>query len=186
MKKSNTAYYIFYDKKTGQIWSASTIKKSSSLDFIKVDFDIYEKFVSGQYQFNQYTVTGIPPSLVQVAAQGCDFKNKAFEWIIDKANNSSSLVVTWNKPSSCWNFSIAKSVKKELVDYNNTGNLVFFIILKNDLDFLVRSIQISVAELINTELITIPFTSSFEHDIDKISIASVRIFKTYGLKIIYE
>ena len=64
--------------------------------------------------------------------------------------------------------------------------LVFFVTLENDFDFLLRTIFINLADLITSDVISFPFESNIEHKIDKISISSKLIFKSYGLRIIHD
>ena len=182
----DTKYFIFYDRTTGKIQAVSLNKEDSPLSFLEVNYEIYEKFVTGKNQFSNFLIAGSPPTVVEVSAQGCDFKNKAFEWIVESSTSKPSLSVTWNFLTKSWEFSISASVKKEASRSGSVGDLVFFITLKNDLDFLIRTISISITELINSKTINIPFSSNFEQDIDKISIASVRVFESYGLKVKYE
>jgi len=180
---SDTMYFIFYDRSTGRIQAVSLNKEDSCLSFLEVSYEVYEKFVTGKNQFSNFLIAGSPPTIVEVSAQGCDFKNKAFEWITDSSTNDPSLTITWNYLTRCWEFSASEDVKEEATRSSSAGDLVFFITLKNDLDFLVRTIPISIDALVNSETISIPFSSNFEQDIDKISIASVRVFESYGLKV---
>jgi hypothetical protein len=61
--------------------------------------------------------------------------------------------------------------------------LVFFVTLETDFDFLIRTIFVDSVDLISSKQISVPFTTKIEKRIDKISISSKLVFKTYGLKI---
>jgi hypothetical protein len=63
---------------------------------------------------------------------------------------------------------------------------IFFVTLENDFDFLVRTIFLQAVDLLSSEKLIVPFDSSLEHKINKISISSKLVFKTYGLKIIHD
>jgi hypothetical protein len=81
-----------------------------------------------------------------------------------------------------WDFEIDKSIKS-YYDVIVAPKLVFFVTLEDDFDFLIRTIFVDLTDLITTDKISIPFTHSIEKKIDKISISSKLIFKSYGLRI---
>jgi hypothetical protein len=107
-----------------------------------------------------------------------------FEWITETTDRVECLV-TWNGPRKTWDFKLDPRIK-DYYDVVVAPKLVFFVTLENDFDFLVRTIFISLPDLITSEEISVPFTSKIENKIDKISISSKLIFKSYGLRIQYE
>ena len=183
-------YYIYYEKKTGEILSVSNEKNSSYEYGIEVDFDVAENFLSGKWKFRDYQVgyhkdSGKPTVLsLTNEFSGYNFNNKVFEWITDD-NQSADCTVEWNLRDQVWNFSLSQSFKQEYKSIL-APKLVFFVTLENDSDFLIRTIFIATQELLDSVCVTVPFESSFERDINKIAISSKLVFKNYRLKVVYE
>ena len=191
MATTKPKYYVYYDKKTGSLLSV-TNEKSKTFEYgFEVDFcevegllsgrDNFKDFVVGQKRLdNNSTVLAIMP----VGIEGYVFKNNVFEWISE--NPHAECIVEWHQPTASWNISLSKKSKSTYNDHVLLSKLVFFVTLENDLDFLIRTIQIDLQSLLALGSICIPFKTSLEHKIDKISISSKLVFKSYGLKITYE
>jgi len=62
-------------------------------------------------------------------------------------------------------------------------NLIFFVTIASDFDFLVRTISVDMQTLLSSTNFEVPFESTIEHQIDKISITSKLVFKSYRLQI---
>lgn len=187
---SELTHYVYYDKKTGQILSVGNEADTRYESGIRVAFDEVEPFLSGKWKFIDYLI-GYKRNedgksvltIVQNTDQGYAFKNNVFEWI-STATENPECIVTWNRPKYRWEFKIDKSI----VDFDAmlAPKLVFFVTLEDDFDFLVRTIFINLQDLISSEFVSIPFTSNIESKIDKISISSKLVFKSYGLRIIHD
>jgi hypothetical protein len=184
-------YYVYYDKKTGAILSATNEKSSVFEHGIEVEFSDIEGLLTGTQDFKDYVVghkrladNTTVLAIIPVGNEGYTFKNNVFEWISE--NPHAECIVEWNRPLSAWSVSLTDNVKNTYKDYILTSKLVFFVTLESDLDFLVRTIYIDLQQLLDTSSIKIPFTTSLEHKIDKISISSKLVFKSYGLKVIHE
>jgi hypothetical protein len=188
---NNLTHYVYYDKKTGQLLSVGN-EKDTNYDYgFKIAWEEAEPFITGKHIFRDYVVGyKKTPSgkselaIVPVTDQGYAFKNNVFEWITP-TNKPVECQVTWNKPNASWEFSIDRKLT-DSYDAVLSPKLVFFVTLETDFDFLIRTIFIDLADLISTEIISVPFESAIEQKIDKISISSKLVFKSYGLKVIYE
>ena len=159
-------YYIYYNKKTGEILAAGNEKTSRYEHGIEVSFEDAEPFITGKRQFADYQVgyhkdSGKTTVLsITNEFSGYVFNNKVFEWITP-ADNNAECIVEWNLKDKVWNFSLSK-------DFKNTYNsilaptLVFFVTLENDSDFLIRTIFIATHELLTSDCATVPFESDIE------------------------
>lgn len=184
-------YYVYYDKKTGAILSATNEKSLVFEHGIEVDFSEVEGLLTGTCDFKDYIVgykrladNSTVLAILPIGNDGYTFKNNVFEWISE--NPHAECMVEWNGPLAMWTVSLTDAVKNTYKDYISTSKLVFFVTLESDLDFLVRTIYVDVQHLLASNSIKIPFTTSLEHKINKISISSKLVFKSYGLKVIYE
>ena len=182
-------FYIHYDKKTGEIISSSN-EINTAYSKIEITHDEHERFLYGLKQFSDYQVGLIKTTdnqtvlaLVQKADQGYAFKNNMFEWIQDPPTKSTECVVTWDKINQQWIFSISKNCQDRIKENITTDTLLFFVMLEDDFDFLIRTISFNIRDLLAFKEIKRPFEGRMEQDISKISIASKIVFQSYGLKI---
>lgn len=188
---SDLTHYVYFDKKTGSILSVGNEINRGYEHGIRVSFEDAEGLISGRLKFKDYLVgyrrdeTGNTElAVVPNTDQGYAFKNNVFEWITED-NDKAECLVTWNKKQSRWEFSISKEAASAY-DIMLAPKLLFFVTLESDFDFLIRTIIIDLADLISSESVNIPFESNVETKIDKISISSKLVFKSYGLRIINE
>lgn len=182
-------YYVYYNKKSGKILSIGNEQDDNYEYGIEATWPEVEKLVDGSWSFKDYLVGykrqpdgSSVLAVVPNTENGYIFKNNIFEWITDN-NEKAECVVTWNGPNGCWDFSLNESVKAVYSDSLLVPKLVFFVTLETDFDFLIRTIFVDSIDLISSEKISVPFTTKIEKRVDKISISSKLIFKTYGLKI---
>ena len=185
-------YYVYYDKKTGKLLSAGNEKDPNYEYGIEVEFEEIKSLLEGTTRFKDFLVGykrladgSSKLAVVPNTEQGYTFKHNVFEWITE-ATPSTECIVTWNGKDKCWEFSLSDKAKKIYKDSLLMPKLVFFVTLENDFDFLVRTIFLQAIDLLSSEKLTVPFDSNIEHKINKISISSKLVFKTYGLKIIHD
>lgn len=191
MVTTKRKFYVYYDKKTGAILSA-TNEKSVTFDHgIEVEFEDIESLLDGTADFKDYVVgykrladNSTVLSVLPSGINGYTFRNNIFEWISE--NPTADCIVEWNGKKELWAISLNPKSKKLYTDYILTSKLVFFVTLENDLDFLIRTIYVDLQQLLDSDSIEIPFTTTLEHKINNISISSKLVFKSYGLKVTHE
>jgi hypothetical protein len=181
-------FYIYYDQPTGNILSV-TNEKSVTLEYgVEITYEEFEKLASGRERFADWRI-GYTRSadnktalgLVPAETHGYTFKNKAFEWIVNAPTEDTELIVAWNGTAKTWTFTLSDACYERIVAGSVPSNLMFFVMLADDFDFLIRTILVDVQDLIANRIATVPFNSNIETKIDKISIASKLLFESYGL-----
>ena len=183
-------YYIYYEKKTGEILAVSNEFNDRYEHAMEVTFEDAKNFLSGAWHFKDYQVgyhkdSGKTTVLaITNEFSGYTFSNKVFEWI-SESDKDADCIVEWNLKDRVWNFSLSRSFKNTYTSVL-TNKLVFFVTLENDADFLIRTIFINTPDLLTNAVVTVPFESKFEYDLDKIAISSKLVFDSYKLKVIYE
>jgi hypothetical protein len=183
-------YRVYFNLESGEILSMSNEIRPEYDHFITISFDQYDALASGREEFKNWTVikTQNPGNeygveLVQKEFQGHTFRNNMFEWIVNAPSELTELVVHWDEFNKQWIFIISDLARQRYYERKITTNIVkFFITLENDFDFLIRTIDIELKSLI-ADKVVIPFTTTLETQIDKISISSKTVFESYGLKV---
>jgi len=180
-------YYLIYDKKSGVITHISNQKSPTEKCAFEISAEEYDAFMKKEKYTRDYIIgysKGINGktelTLMQITNQLYGFRNSVFQWIKNPPNKNTELIVEWNANEKNWCFRLTEKAKTRLAD-SITNNTIFFVMLKNDFDFLIRSILIDVKDLMEQEKIIVPFASKIENQIDKISISSRIYFQSYGL-----
>lgn len=175
-------FYIYYEKKTGEIVSVSN-ELSLQKDFIEVDEATAIPFLNGNIKFIEYVVAytrnkenklalGITP----VADYLHGLKNKIYEQIVDVTTTDNEFVVIWDSINKQWGFKLNTSIDTDLLK-----ELVFFISLSKNADMLIRTIKIKTEDL--TQVVYVPFDTIYEHQIAQLLVSTKLIFGSYGLQI---
>jgi hypothetical protein len=179
---------VYHDPRTKQILSVTNEKSDRYEHGIEVKYEDVENLLAGTWSFKDYVVDyQIGSSKLSVLAnveRVYVFKNTELTCIASH-DRESECIVEWNNINQCWNFSLSQKYKKV---YNGTfsENLVFFVTLETDFDFLIRTIVIDIEQLLSTDAVSIPFTTAFELHIDDISMSTRVLLKDYNLRITHE
>lgn len=180
-------YYAFYDEQTTQITSVSNEPPPQDVAGIVISYEQFDRFVSGVDKFHNYAIGYIKTpdnktvlSIIPTGDQDYVFKNNLFEWIVEKPDDETELTVIWNKPTKSWCFRTSASSRTRLSSALAPKNLLFFVMLQDDFDFLIQTIEIPTENIISND-IEMPFISKFEENINEITISSKLFFESYGL-----
>jgi len=187
---SKFSHYLYFDKKTGQILSVTNEEDTSFENGLNLPFEDVEDFLTGKAKFKDYLIGykkdqngNSKLAIVPASDQGFAFKNNVFEWI-KETSDQVECIVTWNGPGKRWEFQINPKFK-DYYDVVASPKLTFFVTLEDDFDFLVRTIFVRMQDLVlASDGYVVPFQNKLESRIDKISISSKLVFKSYGLRII--
>jgi hypothetical protein len=186
-------YYAYYDNKNGNVLALSNAPNDLYETGIEIPYFLFCKVASDQTHLRDWVVDSIETpdgtavlELMPRTYQSLSFKNSIFEWINETPTENTEVIVEWDGLIKHWTFTLSESCKFRLLTSTvNVDTLMFFVVLESDFDFLIRTIFIKVDNL-KEEKIYVPFESKFEETIDKISLASRLVFRSYGLSIKHE
>lgn len=186
--------YVYYDKRTGKINSITNQLDESQEHGIEVPVSSVSGILSGiEYKedfligYDQESPTPEKLTLIKrlrLADSDFEFKNNMVEWI-SETNDTCDCIIKWNNKINCWLFSLSDDFKKKYQQELILDKLVFFVTLETDFDFLIRTIVVDFDDLLRKEIL-VQFDSPLEKQIDRISISSKIVLKSYKLIKIYE
>jgi len=179
-------YYVYYKKNTGEIISVSNEINTAHEYGIEVESSVATPFLNGECKFTDFVV-GIDNGTLSVISVEEDIfrrRTNLFEQIaLVTPDVESDLDIHWDESGKQWVFVISDNCRQQLkVSSIVVKNLIFFITMASDLNFLIRTIVLTPADLI-LDKITIPFESTTEAHIDNIALSTKIVFSSYGLKI---
>lgn len=182
-------HYLYYDSKTGDPYKVCFRDPPEDACAIKISNDQANEFMTGKAWINHYQVLFIKGKLEIVKKDNLNynhtFKNKTHYYINDDVEDPDCQVI-WNQKEKHWNFTFSEKIKDMLESKLVISKLMFFVTLQTDFNFLIRIIELNSNNILEKSSFSIPFLSTFENDIEKISISTYAVLNTYGLKTIHE
>lgn len=177
------AYYVYFTD-TGKIDAITNEKReSTALGFITVDYKRVEQFLTGTENFIDYVVSLADKDTPMIVKKTEDAGVNT-NWLINvqtPATDNTTLNIVWNNFNKSWDFSIQESYKQQISTLNLNAQLLFFVTLKQNANFLVRIINIDMKELLNSKQIQVPWISNAERDFSRLFVSTKRFFDSYGI-----
>ena len=179
-------YFVYFDKDTGSLLSITNERQPQFETFIEVDFEDVKQFFTGEFNFINYKVAlqnDGSIKFVNKAENNLAFKSNIVEYI-RPTNKEAMLNVTWN--TDHWAFSIHQDFLQNPRAKSLNAKLHFYITLENNINFLIRSVEIQLRNLVGNAQVVVPFETDKETDIENIAMFTLPFFESYGMKINYE
>lgn len=177
------AYYVYFTD-AGKIDAITNEKReSTALGFITVDYKRVEQFLTGAENFIDYVVSLADKDTPMIVKKTEDAGVNT-NWLINvqsPTTDNTTLNIVWNNFNKSWDFSIQESYKQQISTLNLNAQLLFFVTLKQNANFLVRIINIDMKELLDSKQIQIPWISNAERDFSRLFVSTKRFFDSYGI-----
>ena len=178
-------YRIYFDKETGNIYSITNELSDNNYDTIEVDFKEVERFLSGKDNFIFYRLEIDDEGAIKFVNKKespVAFKSNIIEYIRVVEHNTATLQVTWTPDA--WIFNINDAFLKNPRSKSLNSKVNFFVTKENNINILIRNIQVQIKDLVNKEFI-VPFETEEETDIHDIAMFTLPFFESYGMTINY-
>jgi len=175
-------YYVYFDKDTGNIIAISN-EELFYENFVQVDFKEIERFFNNKDNFINFKITFDQDGAVKFVNKNqseLNFKSNIVE-TIRLNENDNILTVEWSKQG--WTFIMNEKFLQHSRAKSLGAKLFFYITTDNNINFLIRQIEIQLRTLINNGYVFVPFTSEKENNIENISMFTLPFFESYGMKI---
>ena len=178
-------YYVYFDKDTGSIIAISN-EKLMYENFIQIDFKEIERFFNNKENFINFKITFDQDGSVKFVNKNqseLNFKSNIVE-TIRLNENDNILTVEWSPQG--WKFIMNDRFLQHPRAKSLNAKLFFYITTDNNINFLIRQIEIQLKTLISNGNLIVPFTSEKEKNIENISMFTLPFFESYGMKINYD
>jgi len=175
-------YYVYFEKDSGSILALSN-EQMPYENFIQVEFDEISRFFNNTENFINYKVAFDQDGSVKFVNKNQGdliFKSNIVETIrlTDKEN---ILTVEWS--TSGWKFIMNEKFLQHSRAKSLNARLHFYVTTENNINFLVRQIEIQLRNLIGNGYVILPFLTEKEKDIANISMFTLPFFESYGMRI---
>jgi len=179
-------YKVYFSKDTGDILSITNEENLEFTNSIDVEYEIVKSFLTGKTQLANYKIifaNQTTPTIVS-KSEG-DVKLASIEQV-PLVDNWDSMFTIENYPLSAqWGFQLRPDQRNTLQSHNLNTTFEVFVVDKNNNNFLIRSIKMSLNDLINTDRLYVAHTSPNEASTEN-RIFVRKFFSTIGYQILYD
>jgi hypothetical protein len=183
-------HYAYFDPVTDQVFLVTNRLHPEYEHYALISLDDHLDLISGKLKLTDCLIDRAMDPVGGIVKHTLFTKNtidnysfnKSIVWVVDKPKKNTQIIVEWNKKHSQWHFKITPLGREILSGSLYDKSLIFFIMLETDLDFLIRTIEIKIHELVRDK-VRIDFENKMEYRVKDVSIATTSFFKNYGLKI---
>jgi hypothetical protein len=178
-------YRVYFEKDSGDILSITNETSLQYDCFVEFEFDIVKEFLNGTSRSKDFQVTFIDQNTPKIVSKYEDDISAVFLTSAPVVTNWDSMFTIENYPTfKKWGFQIRNDQREILKKYNLNTTLEIYIIDKRNMNFIYRTIKISINELIKKDREIVYYHSNKEGDIDNIAVYVKQFFSTVGYYII--
>ena len=193
--KVDNKTYVYFDQETGKIERVGAKTDSDDLSYITVDPKTVEPLMKGEKGLNsyivEYDIVSKKLNLKELKKPVAEDERSLLTFkeipVIQKTKKIDVLVQQDFK-NCVWKIflsdKISESLKQEAVYIRSS--LFFSITQKNNPNILYRTINCSIAELVENEFVEFPFESQFEIDKVNLSVYTSTYFDVYKYEVLDE
>jgi hypothetical protein len=177
-------YRVYYLEDTGEIYSITNEILSVDCQNVEIEFEKIEKFLTGKDNFVFYRLEFDEEDAIKFVNKRESpvlFKSNIIEYVRLNAHNNAVLQVTWT--ASGWLFKLDKAFAGTPRGKSVNSKLNFFVTKENNINYLIRSIEITLKNLLAHDSVLIDFTDAREKDVYTLAMFTLPFFETYGMTI---
>lgn len=173
-------YYVIFDNNYNVVKITTDVTYEEN--FFEIDKDEAAGFSIGIKSLQSYYVK--QSALHTYELQEKQFANVEYmqlellEAVKDK--NDSELLIIHNSLQNCWKFKLSNKAKKIIQFNESQKQLKLYVSSTMQSNFLIRTLNVDINSLLEDQ-IQINFESSYENNLDFLTVYSKRYFHTIGI-----
>jgi len=178
-------YRVYFDKDSGDILSVTNETSTVYNCFVEFEFDVIKDFLNGISQFKDFQITFIDQNTPRIISKYEDDIAAVFLTRAPLVTNWDSMFTIENYPTfKKWGFQIRTDQKEILKKYNLNTTLEIYVIDKRNMNFIYRTIKVSINELIKKDREIVYYHSDKEGDVENTVVFVKQFFSSVGHYII--
>lgn len=180
-------YRVYFDKDTGQLLAITNEENLSYSNFVELEYDAVREFLIGKNQLANYKIIFVDQNTPKIVVNSEDSSAGIFLINVPLVTNWDNMFTIENYPLlKKWGFQVRSDQKSILSKYNLNTSLEVYVVDKCNMNFIYRTIKLSMNELINKDRELIDYQLDKEGDVNNISIYVKQFFSTIGYQILYD
>ncbi len=180
-------YRVYFDKDSGQLLAITNEENLSYSNFVELEYDAVREFLIGKNQLANYKIIFVDQNTPKIVVNSEDSSAGIFLINVPLVTNWDNMFTIENYPLlKKWGFQVRSDQKRLLSKYNLNTSLEVYVVDKCNMNFIYRTIKLSMNELINKDRELIDYQLDKEGDVNNISIYVKQFFSTIGYQILYD
>lgn len=180
---SNTSlvYRVYFDKDNGNLLSITNEENLDYTNYVEFEYELVRDFLLGKYQLAKYKIIFVDQNTPKIVSRFDDTSTGIFLTKVQPVDNWDSMFTIENYPTfKKWGFHIRADQKALLSKYNLNTTLEVYVVDKQNMNFVYRTIKISMNELIKKDREIVYYHSDKEGDIANTVVYVKQFFSTVG------
>lgn len=150
--------------------------KNESMPYLEVPFEKVKDFISGKKDYSRFKIDYFQLPNISIDV---DNEVQSFHLYFVPALTDSNVQLKITHTDSSWKFETSLDGKAIINQRNSDYVYKFYVTKNNDMNLLIRIIEISSSDLLNGTQIS--FESELEKNLSNVSIVVNKIFYSYGI-----
>lgn len=180
-------YRVYFDKDNGNLLSITNEENQLYSNFVEFEYDVVREFLVGKHQLAKYKIVFVDQNTPKIISIHEDESTGIFLTKVPAVDNWNSMFTIENYPLlKKWGFQVRPDQKKLLLKYNLNTSLEIYVVDNRNMNFIYRTIKLSVNDLISKDKDFIDYCLDKEGDVDNISVYVKQFFSTVGYQVLYD
>lgn len=180
-------YRVYFDKDNGNLLSITNEENQLYSNFVEFEYDVVREFLVGKHQLAKYKIVFVDQNTPKIVSIHEDESTGIFLTKVPAVDNWNSMFTIENYPLlKKWGFQVRSDQKKLLLKYNLNTSLEIYVVDNRNMNFIYRTIKLSVNDLISKDKDFIDYCLGKEGDVDNISVYVKQFFSTVGYQVLYD
>jgi hypothetical protein len=179
-------YKVYFDRDTGDILSITNEENIEFTNSIDVDYEEVRPFLLGKKQVSNHKIIFANQTTPTIVSKSEGDVKLALLEQVPLIDNWDSMFTIENYPLlKQWGFQLRPDQQETLQSHNLNTTFEVFVVDKNNNNMLIRSIKLSLRDLINTDRLYVEHVVPIEANIEN-RLFVKNFFSTIGYQILYD
>lgn len=183
----DNSFLVYFDKTSGSIISMTNERRATDDPYITMPYEDIKSFLEGKQNFNDFKIIFEKDEITLVSkkvSNDINFNSLASVYFTTSMENS--LTVENHVDVKHWGFTLRDDLKIGLQQKILDVTLEFYLCINGNKNFPIRTISVTLENLVKEKTYFVPHEFDIEADKTKIIVVTKKFFDTYGLRILNE
>lgn len=180
-------YRVYFDKDNGNLLSITNEENLEYTNFVEFEYDLVREFLLGKKQLATHKIIFVDQNTPKIVSRFEDSSTGVFLTKVPVVDNWDNMFTIENYPLlKKWGFQVRPDQKELLSKYNLNTSLEIYVVDNRNMNFIYRTIRLSMNDLITKDKDFVEYYSNKEGDITNTSVYVKQFFSTVGYQILYD
>lgn len=183
----DNSFLVYFDKTSGSIISMTNERRATDDPYITMPYEDIKSFLEGKQNFNDFKIIFEKDEITLVSKKvSNDINFNSLASVHFTTSMENSLTVENHVDVKHWGFTLRDDLKIGLQQKILDVTLEFYLCINGNKNFPIRTISVTLENLVKEKTYFVPHEFDIEADKTKIILVTKKFFDTYGLRILNE